>query len=225
MLTYYAPLHRRTKSAACAFLTLRRTSGLFARPTQKPLRLTVRSPDPIFDFPEMMIESVQSEEIHAARIEESTDVRWMREALVAARDAAARGEVPIGACVVSPDGMHLAVAGNRTRTDCDPTAHAEIVALREAARRAGNYRLTGAVMYATIEPCAMCAGALVQARVQRLVYGARDERAGAVESVFRVCDESSLNHRMDLTAGVLEDECRAVMQEFFRARRRVEVRG
>jgi tRNA(adenine34) deaminase len=147
------------------------------------------------------------------------DASRMREAIGAAREAARRGEVPVGACVVGEDGSVLAVAGNRTRTDCDPTAHAEVVALREAARRAGNYRLTGAVMYSTVEPCAMCAGALVQARVKRLVYGARDEKAGAVESVFRVCDASSLNHRMELTPGVLEDECRALMQEFFWSRR------
>jgi tRNA(adenine34) deaminase len=148
----------------------------------------------------------------------ASDERWMREALGAAREAARRGEVPVGACVVVGDAL-LAVAGNRTRSDCDPTAHAEVLALREAARRAGNYRLTGAVVYATVEPCAMCAGALVQTRVARLVYGARDEKAGAVESVFRVCDAGSLNHRMDLTPGVLADECRALMQEFFRARR------
>jgi tRNA(adenine34) deaminase len=152
------------------------------------------------------------------------DERWMREALRAAREAARGGEVPVGACVVGADGAALAVAGNRTRADCDPTAHAEVLALREAARRAGNYRLTGAVMYSTVEPCAMCAGALVQARVARLVYGARDERAGAVESVFRVCDASSLNHRMELTAGVLGEECRALMQEFFRERRTARVR-
>src|SRR5215213_1872384 len=148
------------------------------------------------------------------------DERWMREALGAARAAARAGEVPVGACVVSADGVLLASAGNRTRADCDPTAHAEVLALREAARRAGNYRLTGAVVYSTVEPCAMCAGALVQARVARLVYGARDEKAGAVESVFRVCDASSLNHRMELAAGVLEAECRALMQEFFRERRK-----
>ena len=147
------------------------------------------------------------------------DERWMREALGAARGAALAGEVPVGACVVGAGGELLAVAGNRTRADCDPTAHAEVLALREAARRAGNYRLTGSVLYSTVEPCAMCAGALVQARVRRLVYGARDEKAGAVESVFRVCDASSLNHRMELTAGLLGDECRALMQEFFRARR------
>jgi tRNA(adenine34) deaminase len=150
---------------------------------------------------------------------DGADERWMRAALGAARAAARAGEVPVGACVVGPDGLLLAVAGNRTRTDCDPTAHAEVLALREAARAFGNYRLTGAVVYSTVEPCAMCAGALVQARVARLVYGARDEKAGAVESVFRVCDASSLNHRMELSAGVLEADCRALMQEFFRERR------
>jgi tRNA(adenine34) deaminase len=148
------------------------------------------------------------------------DERRMGEALTAAREAARRGEVPVGACVVGADGELLAVAGNRTRTDCDPTAHAEVLALREAARRTGNYRLTGAVLYSTVEPCAMCAGALVQARVARLVYGAADERAGAVESVFRVCDSGSLNHRMELTAGVLGEDCRALMQDFFRERRK-----
>jgi tRNA(adenine34) deaminase len=147
------------------------------------------------------------------------DERWMREALGAAREAERLGEVPVGACVVSREGALLSAAGNRTRADCDPTAHAEVLALREAARRAGNYRLTGAVLYSTVEPCAMCAGALVQARVARLVYGARDERAGAVESVFRVCDASSLNHRMELTSGVLGEECGALMREFFRERR------
>ena len=148
------------------------------------------------------------------------DERWMREALGAAREAARAGEVPVGACVVGPEGALLAAAGNRTRADCDPTAHAEVLALRAAARTVGNYRLTGAVVYSTVEPCAMCAGALVQARVARLVYGARDEKAGAVESAFRVCDASSLNHRMELSAGVLEADCRALMQEFFRERRR-----
>lgn len=152
-------------------------------------------------------------------VEQDLEARWMREALAAAREAFERGEVPIGACVVAEDGRTLAIAGNRTRTDCDPTAHAEIIALREAARRFGNYRLTGAIIYSTIEPCAMCAGALVQARVKRLVYGARDERFGAVETKFRICDSSSLNHRLEITSGVLEAECRAMMQEFFRARR------
>jgi tRNA(adenine34) deaminase len=151
--------------------------------------------------------------------EQESDAHWMRRALQAAQDAEARGEVPIGACIVTSDGQVLAIAGNRTRTDCDPTAHAEILALREAARRIGNYRLIGAVVYSTIEPCAMCAGALVQARVKRLVYGARDERFGAVETHFRICDSGSLNHKMEITPGVLEEECRNLMQQFFRARR------
>ena len=148
------------------------------------------------------------------------DAHWMRQALAAAACAGERGEVPVGACVVTGDRLRLlASAGNRTRTDCDPTAHAEIVALREAAREMGNYRLTGAVVYSTIEPCAMCAGALVQARVKRLVYGAADERAGAVVSQFRICDAGSLNHQLEITSGVLETECREMMREFFRARR------
>ena len=151
--------------------------------------------------------------------EQDTDVLWMHQALTAASEAGGRGEVPIGACVVGNDGELLAVAGNRTRTDCDPTAHAEILALREAACNLGNYRLSGAVVYSTIEPCAMCAGALIQARVERLVYGARDERFGAVESQFRICDSSSLNHQMEITSGVLEQECRNIMQQFFKARR------
>jgi tRNA(adenine34) deaminase len=147
------------------------------------------------------------------------DAYWMRRALGAAEEAWGRDEVPIGACIVGADGSLIASAGNRTRTDCDPTAHAEIICLRQAAGTIGNYRLTGVVVYSTIEPCAMCAGALVQARVKRLVYGARDERFGAVETHFRICDSSSLNHRMVVTSGVLEEECRALMQEFFRTRR------
>jgi tRNA(adenine34) deaminase len=147
--------------------------------------------------------------------------RWMREAIRAARAAELGGEVPVGTCVVIA-GELLAVAGNRTRTDCDPTAHAEIVALREAARKIGNYRLANAVVYSTIEPCAMCAGALIQARVPLLVYGATDEKAGAVESHFHLCDAPQLNHRIEVIKGVLQAECRALMQEFFRARRKDE---
>jgi tRNA(adenine34) deaminase len=150
--------------------------------------------------------------------EREMDAHWMRQALAAAHEARERGEVPVGTCIVA-DGMLLTIAGNKTRTDQDPTAHAEIVALREAAAKLSNYRLTDAVVYSTIEPCVMCAGALIQARVRRLVYGARDERAGAVESRFRVCDTDFLNHRIDITAGVLEEECREIMQDFFRARR------
>ncbi|HCX30417.1 MAG TPA: tRNA adenosine(34) deaminase TadA [Blastocatellia bacterium] len=153
----------------------------------------------------------------AAR-ERELDTHWMRQALAAAHEAGERGEVPVGTCIVEGEAV-LASAGNRTRTDHDPTAHAEIVALREAARKLSNYRLTEAVVYSTIEPCVMCAGALIQARVRRLVYGARDERAGAVESRFRVCNTPFLNHRIKITAGVLEEECCEIMQQFFRARR------
>ena len=118
--------------------------------------------------------------------------------------------------------------------NCDPfsglvrgglEAHAEVVALREAARRISNYRMIDAVVYSTIEPCVMCAGALILARVRRLVYGAPDERAGAVESRFKVCDTDFLNHRIEITAGVLEEECREVMQEFFRERRESKDEG
>jgi tRNA(adenine34) deaminase len=147
----------------------------------------------------------------------------MRQAIASAREAEARGEIPVGTCIVSGETL-LAVAGNRTRTDIDPTAHAEMVALREAARKVGNYRLPDVVVYSTIEPCAMCAGGLVQARVRRLVYGAADERAGAVESRFRICDTDFLNHRMSVTAGVLEEDCRQLMQQFFRARRGADER-
>jgi tRNA(adenine34) deaminase len=146
------------------------------------------------------------------------DEHWMRQALTAAREAQARGEVPVGTCIVNGDTL-VAISGNRTRTDCDPTAHAEIVALREAARQLGNYRLTGIDVYSTIEPCAMCAGALIQARVRRLIYGAADDRAGAVHSRFRICDTDFLNHRIEVREGVLGDECRALIQEFFRLRR------
>jgi tRNA(adenine34) deaminase len=147
------------------------------------------------------------------------DAVWMEVALDAAREAEAIGEVPIGACLVDAAGNLLATASNRTITDNDPTAHAEILALRRAAAAIGNYRLTDTTMYTTIEPCVMCAGALVNARVKRLVYGAQDERFGAVETLFRLCDNESLNHRMKILSGVRGDECRTLMQEFFRSRR------
>ena len=146
------------------------------------------------------------------------DARWMRQALAAAEEARRNNEVPVGSCIVSGETL-LSVAGNRTRTDRDPTAHAEIIALREAAGKIDNCRLTEAVVYSTIEPCAMCAGALIQARVRRLVFGTHDERAGAVESRFHVCDTDFLNHRIEISSGVLEDECREMIQQFFRARR------
>jgi tRNA(adenine34) deaminase len=148
-----------------------------------------------------------------------SDEEFMRLAIECAGQALALDEVPIGACLIGEKGDVLAAGFNRTITDSDPTAHAEIAALRAAAARRGNYRLTGTTLYTTIEPCVMCAGALVNARVKRLVYGAADERFGAVETRFRLCDSESLNHRLEITAGVLADDCRALMQEFFRNRR------
>ena len=144
---------------------------------------------------------------------------WMRKAIEAAETARDLDEVPIGACLIDVNGELLAVAGNRTITFSDPTAHAEILVLREAAAKIGNYRLTETVLYTTIEPCAMCAGALVNARIARLIFGAHDERFGAVSSVFQICDTSSLNHQIEITAGVLAEDCRKLMQDFFRARR------
>jgi len=149
---------------------------------------------------------------------DSIDESMMREALGEAVAAAADGEVPVGAVVVL-NGRIIARGRNRSIQASDPTAHAEILALRDAARECQNYRLPGTTVYATVEPCAMCAGALIWARVDRLVYGTSDPRAGAVHSIFEICTTDTLNHRLDVRAGVLEDECRALMQEFFRARR------
>ncbi len=148
----------------------------------------------------------------------SDDARFMQMALEEARAAGAAGEVPVGALVMR-EGQVIARGANRTIADCDPTAHAEIVALREAARLLGNYRLSGATLYVTIEPCAMCAGALVQARVARLVYGCDDPKGGAVRSCFEVLSSPQVNHRVEVTSGVLVEECAAIIQSFFAARR------
>src|SRR4051794_554061 len=133
------------------------------------------------------------------------DEKWMSLALDQAANAARIDEVPVGACVINEHGELIAAAFNRTITDCDPTAHAEIVALRMAAKLFGNYRLTRVTVYSTIEPCAMCAGALVNARVQRLVYGANDERFGAIKTHFGIGNSDVLNHRMEIIDGVLRD--------------------
>ncbi len=143
----------------------------------------------------------------------------MREAIKAAQKAETFDEVPIGACLIDNEGKLLAVAGNRTITDNDPTAHAEILVLREAAAKIENYRLVNTTIYTTVEPCAMCAGALVNARVKRLVYGTKDERFGAVETVFRICDSELLNHRLEIVPGILAEDCRQLMQDFFRRKR------
>jgi tRNA(adenine34) deaminase len=147
------------------------------------------------------------------------DEFFMSLALAEARQARDADEVPVGAVVVLDQRM-LGYGHNHPIGSHDPTAHAEIIALRQAARASGNYRLTGATLYVTIEPCAMCAGALVNARIQRLVYGAADVRAGAIASVFQIATNSSLNHQVEITAGLLEAECRELMQAFFQQRRK-----
>ncbi len=146
------------------------------------------------------------------------DQTFMEAALEEARLAAERGEVPVGAVIVV-EGQIVARAGNRTITESDPTAHAEIAAVREAAAKVGNHRLTGAALYATIEPCAMCAGAMIQARIARLVYGADDPKGGAVRSCFSILDHPQLNHRVDVVPGVLAEEAASLLKFFFAARR------
>jgi tRNA(adenine34) deaminase len=142
----------------------------------------------------------------------------MRRALELARDAEAAGEVPVGAVIVK-DGAIVAEGWNRPIGTCDPTAHAEIVALRAAGKDLGTYRLLDTTLYVTLEPCAMCASAMVHARVNRLVYGAPDPRAGAAGSVFNIVQHPALNHRMEAGGGVLEAECSALLRGFFAARR------
>ena len=146
------------------------------------------------------------------------DDRFMRRALELAREAEAVGEVPVGAVLVR-DSEIVAEGFNRPISTRDPTAHAEMVALRAAAARLDNYRLPGTTLYVTLEPCAMCAGAMVHARVQRLVYAATDPKAGAAGSVFDVVRSPALNHRLEVAPGVLAAECGALLREFFVARR------
>ena len=143
---------------------------------------------------------------------------WMARALAEAERAGANGEVPIGAVVVR-DGALVAAAGNAPIAECDPTAHAEVLALRAAARTAGNYRLPGAVLYVTVEPCAMCIGAALQARIATLVFGCADPKAGAAGSLYDLTQDPRLNHRIAVVRGVAEDRCRALLQGFFAARR------
>jgi tRNA(adenine34) deaminase len=151
------------------------------------------------------------------RIDEQ-DERWMRQALDAARACLAHDDVPIG-CAIVRDGEIVALAGNERELRNDPTAHAEILALRAAAERAGAWRLDGHTLYVTLEPCAMCAGAIVLARVDRVVVGAMDPKAGFTGSLGNLVQDPRLNHRADLTIGVLEEECADVLRAFFRARR------
>jgi tRNA(adenine34) deaminase len=146
------------------------------------------------------------------------DIDGTRAALAEAEAAAGEGEVPVGAIVVA-GGEIIARGHNRSETDNDPSAHAEIVALREAARVSGNYRLTDATLYVTLEPCAMCMGAIVQARIARLVFGAYDPKAGAAGSAIDLSESPSFNHRFEINGGVLAEECGAVLKTFFESKR------
>ncbi len=149
---------------------------------------------------------------------DDVDERMMRAAIALARDGERQGEVPVGAVVVL-DGAIAGRGFNQPVGSHDPTAHAEIVALRDAGRQLGNYRLAGSTLYVTIEPCQMCVGAMIHARVERVVYGTPEPKAGAIQSAMRAHEHPALNHRLTATGGVLEADCRALMQEFFKARR------
>jgi tRNA(adenine34) deaminase len=151
-------------------------------------------------------------------IDDESDTRWMQYALRLAEHAGEHDEVPVGAVVVV-DGEAVGEGWNQPISSCDPTAHAEIVALRDAARRVGNYRLTGATLYVTLEPCLMCAGAMIHARIGRLVFGASDPKRGAVNSTAHAFETQGLNHRVEFTGGVLTTACAARLHDFFRARR------
>ena len=160
-------------------------------------------------------------------MERPEDRIWMPEALLEARRAAEIGEVPIGAVVVRGEGASAEVIGrghNRRETDNDPLAHAELLAIREAARRMGGWRLTGCTLYCTLEPCPMCAGALVNSRVERLVYGAADPKAGWCGTLGNLAQDPRLNHRLEVTAGVLAEESAALLRGFFASLRRQEKR-
>ncbi|MEX0604172.1 MAG: tRNA adenosine(34) deaminase TadA [Marinobacter sp.] len=146
------------------------------------------------------------------------DEFWMNRALGLAKSAADRGEVPVGAVVVRA-GREIGAGYNAPISSCDPTAHAEIRALRDAARREGNYRLSGATLYVTLEPCTMCVGALIHSRVSRLVYGAREPKAGAIESTRQTLNEDIFNWQVEAVGGVLEHPCSEVISDFFAARR------
>ena len=146
------------------------------------------------------------------------DAHYMQLALAEAKSSAEAGEVPIGAVMIQP-GAVLACSGNRTIRDNDPTAHAEIVVIREMAQLVHNYRLPGATLYVTVEPCAMCAGAIIQARISRVVYGADDPKGGAFRSCFQILTNAQLNHQVEVTPGVLASESASLLQKFFAARR------
>jgi tRNA(adenine34) deaminase len=148
-----------------------------------------------------------------------TDIHFMQIALLEAHKAQDKGEVPVGAVIVGMDGAILARAGNRSVVDSDPTGHAEVVALRAAGRKLGNYRLLNTTLYATIEPCVMCAGAMIHARISRLVFGAFDPKAGAVSSQYMIGGDRKLNHELDVQGGLLKEQCAELLASFFKKKR------
>ena len=157
----------------------------------------------------------REEEVRLSRIDRSRDEYFMREALVEAEKAHQAGEVPVGAVVVDKEGRIIGRGHNLVVAGHDPSGHAEIIALRNASQNIKNYRLDNCAIYVTLEPCPMCSGAIIGARLTRLVYGAKDQKAGAVESVFKLFDERRVNHHTDVTAGVLEEDCLRILQSFF----------
>jgi tRNA(adenine34) deaminase len=163
--------------------------------------------------------ATSSESSSAGTQTADADRARMAQALACAREAEARGEVPVGAVIVDAAGTVVARAANAPIAGNDPTAHAEILALRAAGRELGNYRLPGCVLYVTLEPCAMCVGALVHARIARIVYGAPDPKTGACGSVFELASSPKLNHRIEVTGGVLAEESAALLRQFFATRR------
>jgi tRNA(adenine34) deaminase len=201
---------------------VRRAQRPQTNPNQHPQPLENRSAAPFFFYVHEEVVSVASQELSSKRVlcsrDMDTDVRFMQQALEEARASAAAGEVPVGAVLVH-DGKIVARSGNRTIRDCDPTAHSEMVVLREASRVLGNHRLAGTALYVTVEPCSMCAGAIIQARVPRLVYGCDDPKGGAVRSCFEILTHPRLNHQVEVTTGILASDCAAILQSFFAARR------
>lgn len=157
----------------------------------------------------------REEEVRLSRIDRSRDEYFMREALAEAEKAHQAGEVPVGAVVVDKEGKIIGRGHNLVVAGHDPSGHAEIIALRNASQNIKNYRLDNCAIYVTLEPCSMCSGAIIGARLTRLVYGAKDQKAGAVESVFKLFDERRVNHHTDVTAGVLEEDCLRMLRSFF----------
>lgn len=156
--------------------------------------------------------------------QESLDIFWMQHALELAKRAESEGEVPVGAVIIHNDEV-IGEGWNRPITDNDPTAHAEIMALRAAAKKMNNYRLLDTTLYVTLEPCIMCTGAIIHSRVKRVVYGATDPKAGAAESAFTILGTDSLNHKVNVAAGILSGECGHILTEFFRNKRNEKKRG